>query len=120
MLKLHHRRNKISLMILLCIVFITYSFGSVADEALIQSAKAKGSTVYYSCIVTPPTSDEQYAWCLGVYYTYVASLQVVNAPYPLSPSITPSKYSWSPFDICRYETSHLVFTLLSNPSCSEL
>lgn len=91
------------------------------DEALMAVAHSDGITVYTTCIVTPPTDPIKEAACLVLYNKFQASLQAVNAPFPIVPSLTPSPYAWSPYDICRYETSHFVFNItLGFPVCPAL
>ena len=66
--------------------------------------------LYFRCFVTNLTGEPKViATCTTLYTTYNATLTTINAPLPIVPSIDPSPYSWSPFDICRYETAHLVF-----------
>jgi hypothetical protein len=79
------------------------------SEAPLLLSKGKGIIVYTTCILTPPTTPEQITICTALYAVYVASLQVLNAPLPLIPSIIPSPYAWSSFDVCKYEPTHFVF-----------
>ena len=88
------------------------------DEALILAASSAGNKVYFGCIVTPPVTSAQKAICAGLYTTYNTALRAVNATLPLVPSLDPDPYAWSPYDICRYETGHIVFgNQLSLPYC---
>ncbi|MBY0379357.1 MAG: hypothetical protein K2P99_03035 [Burkholderiales bacterium] len=82
---------------------------SPVDEALLDSAKVTGSIVYASCIATPPVTASQNAYCVGVYATYVAKLQALNAPLPMMLSKERSPYALSPYDICKYEIGNLIF-----------
>jgi len=79
----------------------------VADEALLINVQSQGHTVFYSCIQTPPTTAAQATYCAGIYSSYVVSLQALNAPLPMVHSIDPSPFSWSPYDICRFDTANL-------------
>lgn len=81
----------------------------IVDEALLGATKSAGSKVYWACIVTPPVTEVQKGICAGLYGTYMASLTALNAPLPIVLSIDPDPYVWSPYDICRYETGHIVF-----------
>ncbi len=84
-------------------------FADALNEGLLASAKATGTTIYFSCILTPPTSDEQTAYCIAMSAVYKAKSQTLNAPLPLMIGKDPSPYSWSPYDICRFEVGHLIF-----------
>lgn len=101
--------HKFITLIILSIITIKMSYPNPIDEAFVASAKVNGVIVYNSCVLIPPATPQQQTWCTGVYAKYINSLQIVNSPLPLLFSTTPSAYSWSPFDICRYETSHFVF-----------
>lgn len=98
----------------------TIVFADPASEALIMAARAKGTAVYGGCILKPPTTPPEVAYCSGIYSIYVAALQAINAPLPLAPTMTPSQYSWSPYDLCKYETSHFVFNTPGQPYCPAL
>lgn len=91
-----------------------------ANEALIATAYSQGMVVYDSCILIPPVTKPQKAICAAFYQTYNTALQAVNAPFPLVVSLDPSPYDWSSYDICRYETAHLIFTPLTFPVCPTL
>ncbi len=93
----------------------------VIDEVLLNVARVKGTAVYTACILTPPSTLAQAAACVALYAVYIASLQAVNAPFPLVISTTPSPYLWSPYDVCRYEPTHSVFNVgLTQPFCPVL
>ena len=93
-------------------------YANTPDEVLLQAAKSSGITVYHACIETPPVTAEQVAVCTNLYGNYVTALTTVNMPEKLIPSIDPDPYAWSPYDICRYETGHIVFgDQLSLPYC---
>ena len=79
------------------------------DEGLLENAKLSGSIVYTSCILNPPTTDAQSAYCVGAYNTYLVNSQALNAPLPIKLSKEPSPYAWSQFDICKYEVGNVVF-----------
>lgn len=78
-------------------------------EANLAASHAAGMHVYTSCILTPPLTHAQVVMCEGLQRVYEASLVQAAAPMPLSMNTYPSPYSWSPFDICRYEPSVLIF-----------
>ena len=80
-----------------------------ANERLLAIAKGVGITMFVSCIVTPPVTDPQRAVCDGLRIEYISALQNLNAPLPLIPSKIPSLYVLSPWDICGYEVTQLVF-----------
>ena len=77
------------------------------NEMLLEIVKSQGSRVFFTCVVTPPETPPSI--CSKLYARYLANLSALNAPNPLVLSIDPDPYSWSPFDICRYETEHIVF-----------
>ena len=88
------------------------------DEALLAIAKLNGNTVYATCIATPPVSAAQQATCASLYKTYIASLTAVNSPLPLVISLDPDPYISSHYDICKYETGHMLFDApLVQPYC---
>jgi len=108
-------------LLLLGSVAMINAFAGGIDEAMLASAATQGSAVYYNCIVTPPISAEQQAICAALYAKYVATLAVLNAPYPLIPSLDPDPYAWSPYDICRFEAGHIVFGMqLAVPYCPSI
>jgi hypothetical protein len=79
------------------------------DEAQLLATRSAGKTVYSSCILTPPVTNAQKLVCEGLYNTYKSALTLLNAPFPLIASIDPSPYTWSPYDICKYEPAHFVY-----------
>ena len=83
-------------------------FANPVDEALLVKCQLLGHSVYYSCIATPPLTSEQQSYCLSIYSQYNAELVLLNVPYPLLPTHEPSPFSWSPYDVCRYETAFMV------------
>lgn len=97
--------------ILFSVLLSSYIFADPVDEALLTTAKVTGTTIFASCILTPPVdpTGSQQAMCVGLYATYVAKEQALNTPLPLMIAKDPSPYAWSPFDICRFETGHLIF-----------
>lgn len=94
---------------LLSAIVASSSIASPIDEALVASAYTQGANIYNTCIVTPPVDPNVIAYCTSVYITYTITLTTVNAPYPMLPSLDSSPYSWSPYDICKYEVAHMVF-----------
>lgn len=83
--------------------------GAIDAEANLVAAHAAGMHVYTSCILIPPVTKPQIIACDALNRTYEATLTAASAPLPLSPNMFPSPFSWSPYDICRYEPSILVF-----------
>lgn len=103
---------------LMWILLIINSAYPLTDEALIAAAMVKGKVVYKLCLIIPPKTPPEVAACKTAYLVYNTALQAINAPFPLAPSTTPSMYAINPFDVCRYETSHFVFTIpASLPYC---
>lgn len=100
-------------LLLMTFVLANNAMALVVDEAMVTLANKQGIAVYDLCIAKPPVKPDAIAACATLYTTYVATLDVVNAPLPTVPSIDPSPYSWSPFDICRYEVAHMVFNLVA-------
>lgn len=93
----------------------------LSDEAFVEMAKQRGTYVYYTCILTPPISSDQEALCFTLYTRYVDSLKLLNSAYPLVVSTDPSPYTISPYDVCKYETGHIVFgNKLVKPYCPSL
>jgi hypothetical protein len=105
------------LFIICCMTVVTV-FADPSNEVLLTSSHEQGTHIYQTCIVTPPVTASQKALCAGLYSTYMSSLTKLNSAYPLTPTINPDPYSWSQYDICRYETSHAVFgDQLTVPYC---
>lgn len=91
---------------------INIALASPIDEAMVISAHTQGINIYNTCIATPPVDPHVIAYCTTIYTVYVTTLVSINAPFPIIPATDPSPYSWSPFDICRYEVAHMVFNLV--------
>ncbi len=83
------------------------------DEALLDSAYGQGVNIYNTCIAIPPVSPQAVSYCTTIYSVYVATLTELNAPYALVSVTNVSPYAWSPFDICRYEVTQMVFNLIA-------
>lgn len=81
----------------------------ITNEALLALAKTQGTNVYHECILTPPVTPQQKAFCSALYAVYKIYITALNTPYPLVIAVEPDPYSWSPYDICRYEVGHMVF-----------
>ena len=94
---------------ILIIAIGTVTADPIADEALLATTKRAGVKVYWACIVAPPVTEAQKEICSGLYGTYIASLTALNTPLPLVLSIDSDPYEGNPYDICRYETGHIVF-----------
>lgn len=91
----------------------------VADPTII--ARYQGNLVYSSCIVIPPKTKPQIAYCKQIYTTYKTYLLAVSSPTPLGVNTTPSPYYWSEFDVCRYDASAFVFdSPLNKPYCPSI
>ena len=97
--------------ILFTILLSNCIFADPINETLLETVKAIGTTIFVSCILTPPVdpTGSQQAMCAGLYATYIVKEQALNTPLPLMLAKDPSPYVWSPFDICRFETGHLIF-----------
>ncbi len=106
------------------VIFIILAKNAVstpANETLLSISRVKGTTVYTSCILTPPVTPQQVTLCSSLYAQYISSLQTLNAPLPIIVSTDPSPYVWSPYDVCRFETTHLVFDFVgTQPYCPAL
>jgi hypothetical protein len=97
------------------------AFANPINEALLLTAKTKGISVYATCVVSPPVDPTQQAVCVTLYTAYIVSLQALNAPLPLVLSLNPSPYAWSPYDVCRYEPTPLVFNIpVTQPYCPSI
>lgn len=103
-------------------LLVTYVYAAepVISEAQLLAARSAGNTVYRKCILIPPVTKPQIAICKGLDSAYNSALSALNAPFPLVVSTSPSMYSWSPYDICRYEPSHFVFPPEGFPVCIAL
>jgi len=100
------------LMLTILMISPLVGFCDPINEALMAVSHVEGNTVYTMCILTPPTGNPvKEAACLLLYNKYNASLLSVNSGLPLIPSIDPSPYAWSPYDICRFEPAHFVFSI---------
>ena len=99
--------------LLLYLSIPAYVIASPADIAVLASAYAQGVNIYHACIVPPPIEPDAIAYCTTTYAVYVATLTALNAPLPITVSLDPSPYSWSPYDICRYEVAHMVFNSIT-------
>ena len=97
------------LLFALIAIATTNVFAGPIDEAMYVAARTQGTVVYTTCIVTPPVTAAQQATCASLYKTYIVTLTALNIPYPLTMSLDPDPYLWSPYDICKYETGHIVF-----------
>ena len=101
--------KRLPIFLLLTSTLSSHVMATAVDEAMTALATTQGKAIYDLCIANPPVEPKVIATCTTLYTTYNATLTTINAPLPIVPSIDPSPYSWSPFDICRYETAHLVF-----------
>lgn len=103
-------KNKIILSSLFLIALTAYA--EIGDVEL-KSAQKAGNVVYVSCILVPPLTKPQIAYCNKLYSKYVSQLGAVAAPAILGLSQEKSPYSISPYDVCRYDAAHFVF---NNPA----
>ena len=94
---------KLVLIILLFKISTVLAITSIDEEALLISCQTLGHSIYHSCIATPPATSSQVSYCTSTYSSYSKCLQGLNAPLPMLIATSPSPYSWSPYDICRYE-----------------
>jgi hypothetical protein len=95
--------------ILLLIISSTYIIVQ-ANEALFTLTKQTGVNIYNSCIINPPSNPQQEATCSSMYEVYNSQLTMLNAPLELKISKDISPYASSPYDICKYEPAHLIFS----------
>ncbi len=105
--------KRLSLFLLMTFALASNAMALVVDEALIALANKQGVNIHNMCIAKPPVKPDAIAACATLYTRYTATLNAVNAPLAIVPSIDPSPYSWSPFDICRYEVAHMVFNSIA-------
>ncbi len=92
----------------------TYASAIVVPEAAVAEAnkahaRSTGMSVYTECILIPPLTRPQEVACEAKYEVYNAALAVATAPAPMVKNPFPSPYMISPYDICRYEVSVLIF-----------
>lgn len=88
------------------------SFASSAiDEVLLISAQTYGRSLYIHCIVTPPTTTEQYAVCTSLQLSYKSSILALYGSNSPIASSTQSPYVWSVYDVCGDEMSKLIFPI---------
>jgi hypothetical protein len=108
--------KKLWLLTLVMIAHLAFAT-SVANQALLITCQTKGHLVYASCVAVTPVTAEQIAYCTTIYTAYNLCLTVLNSPLPMLPSKNHSSYSWSPYDICKYELANLaMFDLCPNTS----
>ena len=105
--------KRFSLFLLMTFALASNAMALVVDEAIVALANKQGVNIYNMCIAIPPIDPDIVTSCTGLYVAYTATLSAVNAPLSIAPSIDPSPYSWSPFDICRYEVAHMVFNSIA-------
>ncbi len=91
----------------------SYSYAIVDPlETTLIKAKNEAVSVKVTCIDTPPVTSQQVAWCHSHYSIYTNYLTQLQAPNPLTVNLGndgyTSPYSWSPYDICRYEPGRLI------------
>lgn len=103
-------KNKIIFSSLLLVALTAYA--EISDVEL-KAAQKTGKIVYTSCILVPPLTKPQIAYCSKLYSKYVSQLGAVAAPAILGLSQEKSPYFISPYDVCRYDASHFVF---NNPA----
>lgn len=77
-------------------------------EALLIMCQSFGSNLYNQCVKVPPVDDKQVAVCSGLKAAYNSCLSSLNAPYPLSLSLEPDPYGYTPFTPCEYDIAHLI------------
>lgn len=105
---------------------LSNAFAIVVPEAAVAEAnkahaRSTGMSVYTECILVPPLTHPQQVACEAKYQVYNAALEVANAPAPMMLNPFPSPYMMSPYDICRYETSVLIFPVEEGiPACPSI
>jgi hypothetical protein len=104
---------------MVCITLLSnLTYAIDPSDAALKVAKKKGNIVYTSCVLVPPVTDPQKAYCLNLYNNYIAALENVASPTPISINTNPSMTSWSPYDPCRYDAAVFVYTSPSSlPYC---
>lgn len=95
--------------ILLLIGISNYVLANI-NEVLFMQTKQTGVSIYNSCIANPPATPDQQAACGSLYTLYVSQLTILNNPLELKVSKDISPYASSPYDICKYEPAHLIFS----------
>ena len=100
--KLHLNR----MILLLCIIGL--SSASFAGAALFNICRGLGHSLYFTCIVNPPKTKEEYAVCISKKAGYEMCLIKINKPYRLTNAMDPDLYSYSPFSPCKYDAGRLV------------
>jgi len=93
--------KKLLLIVLLLKVLIVQAI--TPDELLLANCHLQGHTVYNLCIKSVPAKE-----CPDLYANYVGCLHKLNLPYRMKISRDSSPYSYSPYDICKFETAHIV------------
>jgi hypothetical protein len=81
---------------------------SFAGAALFSTCQTLGHSLYFTCVVNPPKTKEEFVVCHSKKVSYEMCLIKLNRPYPLTKAIDPDLYVYSLFSPCKYETSHLV------------
>lgn len=98
----------IALILFMNIAFADKVAVNSMDEAVLISCQTTGHTLYYNCVAKPPTSPDEVAACTALKIKYLVCLTKLTIPYPLTPSLDPDPYSYSPFTPCKFETGHLI------------
>lgn len=94
--------------LLLYLASTTSVYGvSTINNVLLLKCQTLGHLIFNSCIVVPPTTIEQTAYCTTIYLSYNSCLQLLNNPLPMIITREPSPFTWSPYDICRFEPANL-------------
>ena len=101
-----HKLNLDKVVLLLCMIDLsTISF---ADAALLSVCRGLGHSLYFTCVVNPPKTKEEFAVCISKKSSYEACLATINRPYRITKAMDPDLYSYSQFSPCKYDAGHLV------------
>lgn len=92
--------------LILIMIISQYACASEIEEAMLISCQGTGHALYSSCVVVPPVTPEQVAFCTSLLTQYTACSTTLNQPEIMVLSKDPDPYSWSPYDPCRFEVQH--------------
>ena len=77
------------------------------DEYNLIVCQSLSHSIYNECIIIPSITTAQLSICTSIYSSYILCLEVLNMPYPITPSYNMT-FSSSPFDVCKYEVGELI------------
>lgn len=78
-------------------------------EPVLLSCQATGHSLFYMCVIKPPTTPAEAAVCSSLLAKYTTCSIALNQPCAMQISVDPpDPYSWSPFSPCRFEVQRVI------------